>query len=83
MNCKPGDLAVVVNSQRANEGKLVTVLCASPWFQNAWFVRSLGGPLNIDVGGSLLEGNIEDFRLRPIRPGSEDTTTEREVEHAN
>ena len=79
MNCKPGDLAILVASdigKQCDIGKIVEVLRPYDGYGYehngfGWWVMYRGG-----------EYHCADKHLRPIRPGSEDTTTEREVEHA-
>lgn len=91
MNCKPGDLAVIVADPKCNGadlGKIVEVLHArepderGPW----WFVRSCGAPLTWVTRGdnSPLYGEVADVWLRPIRPESDPTSHEshRELESA-
>lgn len=99
MNCKPGDLAVIVNAANfANQGKLVSVLrlykrgeilsghrvryATNDVQWPCWVIESLGGPLDLGSGKKHHLHVCEDVRMRPIRPGKEPTTTEREVEHA-
>jgi len=96
MNCKPGDLAVIVSS-KANLGKLVEVvefLGIDPYFGGrvwysdgpCWLIRSVGSPLQADNFHPrfLMAAPIEDARLRPIRPGDleDETPTVRELEAA-
>ncbi len=55
MNCKQGDIAVVIHSDTGNEGKLVEVLRPATREECVglkppgprWWVRSLGGPLRV------------------------------------
>jgi hypothetical protein len=84
MNCKPGDLAVIVGSSHpANDGLLVEVL--KRWvgpgnFQGyrfagdepAWVCRSVGRPMITPKWGKEIqfyERPVADAILRPIRPG--------------
>lgn len=72
MNCKPGDLAYIVNcSIQENNDHFVTVVrldelltkqCCQPiWrVQSASLVRNAGGEL-------VTAGTIQDCKLRPIR----------------
>lgn len=74
MNCKPGDLAVIVRSHdRRNVGKLVRVLRTYPRAEASWWISSdsvLHGiysdwPVGAEVG-------MFDSHLRPIRdPGAD------------
>lgn len=69
MNCKPGDLAVIVRSnQISNIGKIVTVLRVYPRAEQSWWICS----------GSVLHGLYSDWppgaevgmydnHMRPIR----------------
>jgi hypothetical protein len=68
MNCKQGDLAVIVRSMAGNEGKLVEVLRQSVAYGPGWWtVRSMSGPCRNHLGVYSQEGQIEDSRLRPLR----------------
>lgn len=76
LNCKPGDLAVIVQgfTTTRNIGKLVTVL--GPAYQPGCWIVKCDHPLKTVVGGAdgirseSTVGPIEDYRLRPIRdPG--------------
>ena len=77
MNCKPGDLAVIVGASRekfvANIGKIVEVLePASDYFVqlagglHCWRVKSRGGPVLTREGMGPF-GVARDCDLRPIR----------------
>ena len=94
MNCKPGDLAIVINSLGPSDriGLIVRVLSFAPCgtvLENAW----------AKYGRQQAEGNDawfvvheptgrkwlhSDKRLRPIRPGDlkDETPTVRELESA-
>jgi hypothetical protein len=87
MNCKPGDLAIIINATRCPEniGRIVTVLRHrmgdwdySDFMPEAgqWIVRSNGGALasKNDAGDMFydMEGPYRDAYLRPIRPASLD-----------
>lgn len=83
MNCKPGDLAVLVRATSTTEeniGRLFEVLSAEPprtYIQAfgiseempAWLCRSIGAPCKGWSGKVKQEWVIPDFALRPIRPG--------------
>lgn len=85
MNCKPGDLAIVVRSASGNEGRIVRVDA---------FIGKVPGYLGNDrwrVSGARLTGtygepvnHLKDSQLRPIRPGDleDETPTVREREAA-
>ena len=71
MNCKPGDLAVIVNTAAWNQkylGRFVRIIKAGPTlpFGPTWEVENLPGGLY-----------CEDSALRPIRdqPGNESFVT--------
>lgn len=70
MRCKPGDMAVIVAPEVAeNRGKLVEVLWRDDsLYGPAWRVRSLGGPTRSTSGRVSIEGRALDSALRPIRP---------------
>lgn len=82
MNCKPGDLAVIVGAKEApqNNGRIVEVVRAFPigevWGNNmkrgpapAWIVRSTGTPLVMKTE-NVLTGRTW-FRLVQERPYSD------------
>jgi hypothetical protein len=70
VNCKPGDMAVVVSG--GHEGLIVEVLRVSDYYgaphwrvHTAWLVRGT----NPDGTTEMIRiGSIHDSRLRPIRP---------------
>ena len=64
MNCKPGDLAIIVRGEpEENIGRIVRVTHVRPCF-NRWFWSFDGATLDVD--------EIDDNCLRPIRdPGSD------------
>lgn len=75
MNCKPGDLAVIVKpgSSMHNLGRLVHVLHALN--SNDWWVEVVGGMAHGYWAGNTVfvkVGIVEDHRLRPIRDQSGD-----------
>lgn len=77
MNCKPGDLAVVIGGFPENVGAVVTVLASASeetnfWGCQIWLVEVTGRPLKAmhnrlgfvaDVTGIL---NMKDTLLRPV-----------------
>lgn len=77
MNCKPGDLAVIVRSWAGNEGKIVRCVrfigrieylngtIADSWEIDPPQIGQLGNPSN----------KIADFQLHPIRPNEGDDET--------
>lgn len=84
MNCKPGDLAVIVKSYAGNEGKIVRCLEPRP---NHKFLDLRDGTFFIAFGW-LLDTEIKgrygrtatvaaDFQLRPLRnsDGADETLT--------
>lgn len=71
MNCKPGDVAVIVRTEPAGEfllGMLVDVLCAgrNPGWWRIKLPHPICNPLTFAVGD---EDDAPDYALRPIRPG--------------
>ena len=74
MNCRVGDLAIVIRPVvPSNLGMFVEV--CSPWSQEpgCWWVRSLSGARPRKDGQTAFEGAVADDALRPIRgrkPGS-------------
>lgn len=83
MNCKPGDLAVIVKSAAGNEGRIVHVVDKARYGYGIdaygdmpiWWVRSAGTPMPGTVF-SASEFNFPDAWLRPIRPPSQEDETE-------
>jgi hypothetical protein len=78
MNCKKGDLAVVIfvagETTRPNVGRIVRVVERNedreyPGYGSiaCWNVRSEGTPMTNSSGYPLMEGNMPDIALRPIR----------------
>jgi hypothetical protein len=92
MNCKPGDLAVIIKDKYspADIGKIVEVLHEGEHeWEDAegfhWYVRSVCGPMEVRVyvgeefSGNLHydhEAHIPDSCLKPIRDPGEDATDE-------
>lgn len=78
MNCKPGDLAVIVRSLCGNEGRFVEVVNGDVYelpgdlglseFAPLWRIRPLG-ELVSSWGVNRAESAFPDAWLRPIRPG--------------
>lgn len=91
MNCKPGDIAIVIKSAAGNEGKIVEVLSPlgedpvigrTMWCEGegfCWLVRSSGSPIKTSRGRIFGEAPIPDARLRPIRPGDLDESTDTDI----
>ena len=87
LNCKVGDLAIVVRSQAGNEGKIVRCvrLIGKEWLLSTIGVIDEFWMWEIDRELPDWEGNLqntfEDAYLRPIRPldEPETTTTDDEV----
>lgn len=78
MNCKPGDLAVIVRpgTTARNLGKLVSVKHQSQiWGPGWWFIETLS-PCHGTNGDRMTCGAIEDSRLRPIRDPGDNATDE-------
>ena len=77
LNCRPGDLAVIVRGN--NLGALVDVLEKSRVYEpDFWLVAVLGLPIKgllFNQPVPMTQGNIEDARLRPLRdrPGDDET----------
>ena len=73
MNCKPGDLAVIVSGYKPFVGRIVTVKTKCEVFVNHWDTEP---PLLMP--GYLRPTSIGDETLRPIRdnPGNESFVTE-------
>lgn len=76
MNCKPGDLAVVVRSYRGFEGRIVRcvrIMGVSDWVQSGlqptWWVDP---PFPVNDAPHL----IADCQLRPIRNPGDDAQDE-------
>jgi hypothetical protein len=73
MNCKPGDMAIVV--QGTNIGVIVEVISVSDYYgwpywrvHTAWPTRAWypdGSPVMVTIA------SIHDARLQPIRPNTE------------
>ena len=78
LNCKAGDLAVVVRG--GNLGRIVDVQRQSVYGEGWWLVKVVGAPVIGSLGSSkrlMSIGSIEDSRLKPIRdqPGQDETLT--------
>jgi len=76
MNCKPGDLAVVVSSAAGNEGKIVKCLqhVRHPFIDAGVLDAWLTEPMLRNVLGKQVPS--PDFRLRPIRDPGDDAVDE-------
>ena len=79
LNCKAGDLAVVVRG--VNLGRIVDVQRQSVYGEGWWLVKVVGAPVIGSLGSSkrlMSIGSIEDSRLKPIRdqPGNEQFVVE-------
>jgi len=89
MNCKPGDLAIVIgDDDDQNVGRIVRVVGPAKWVDgSAWWCSVEGAPLLVrqydDYERTYLANNadIYDDRLRPITglPLDEETPVEHEV----
>jgi hypothetical protein len=76
MNCKPGDLALIVGADHPqNLGRIVQVVRAYPYMQNAWWVKHNGRP-GVSLNGLVMEGWSFDHELRPIRDPGDDAADE-------
>lgn len=80
LNCRPGDLAVVIHGK--NIGLFVNVIESSVFFgPTYWLVESIGrAGTSVNPQGHRVvqhKSNIEDCRLRPLRdnPGQDETLT--------
>lgn len=65
LNCKAGDLAVIVRSMAGNEGRIVRCVefvgCGDDWHDDCWLVDP-------PVMGTLrLQREVSDSKLRPLR----------------
>lgn len=75
MNCKPGDLAIVVKSEFCNEGKIVTCIRLASDADLAQYGYGSQGWVHWLVDRVISSGNgrpcpfMPDKYLRPIRPG--------------
>jgi len=77
MNCKPGDLAVLIrvldSEFNPNIGRIVEVLHRAPDLDGepAWTCRMVGSPGHTEIGASQ-QADARDRNLRPIRdPGND------------
>lgn len=87
MNCRPGDLAVIVKSFCGQEGRLVVVHYFVPTatfeggytLSECWTCKGVGTPLKGETySGHFYPGFgvLADFQLRPIRDPGDDATDE-------
>ena len=73
MNCKQGDLAVIVRSSAGNEGKIVRCLQFIPRLlqlvRNGRFKETPGWEIDTPLRGCLgmIDCFISDSQLRPLR----------------
>jgi len=85
MNCKSGDIAVIVHSPlQMNLGKLVdvvTLMGNHSEFGPIWRIRAKGRSLVTDLGIVCAACDIPDAWLRPIRgePTAEDTPADADL----
>ena len=91
MNCKPGDLAIIVCDPEwrgKDIGKIVKVISvADDWLdadEPEWSIVSISGPLSVYDDNELplpsCETDIKDKNLRPLSPPATDSSTETEKE---
>jgi len=94
MNCKQGDIAVLINGKQA--GAMMDVLYLEPQGRYimpdgavasslnhefpTWVCKSLGSPLRLVCGRVSMYSSCHDSRLRPIR-GEPEKITETEKIH--
>lgn len=64
LRCKPGDLAVIVNGENENLGRLVEVLRLHE--SGRWHIRAFG-KVRVRSGRLVIEALAHDNRLRPLR----------------
>jgi hypothetical protein len=88
MNCKQGDLAVIVNGEEPHEGvkykqgnlgRIVEVIApfgTYPGYGFLWIIKSFGSPIPCSDGKVLAQCHCPDAWLRPIRPGELDDETQ-------
>lgn len=82
LNCKPGDLAIIVRSSYDNTGKIVHVkrmLGLQPVWGGykwciglsasspCWLAEAVGSPINGARGDPWQEAPVPDIALRPLR----------------
>ena len=65
MNCKPGDLAIVLFSGYGNEGKIVDVIKASQNYPGFWMCGVRGRKINSNLG-EVEQAAFEDRYLKPV-----------------
>lgn len=82
MNCKPGDLAIMVRSFAGNEGRILRCVRLSDWPGLTLPDRSVEiGPVwevdqQMSVWGGQQHNLVLDSFLRPIRPQPDDAQDE-------
>lgn len=89
MNCKPGDLAIMINSSMAeNIGVIFEVLevhieATEHYGVHCWRVRGSRPTRNAD-GTTSLEGCAADFHLKPVSglPVADETPIETNISEA-
>ena len=85
MNCKPGDLAILVRRDPKNPqyvGYLFDVLGPDTYGKPEWWHIQMAGGKPFMLNGKMVNDcNCPDNALRPIRPDAEPSseTTEHEV----
>lgn len=89
MNCKPGDLAILVapgpSGDTRNIGMILEVVKPCPTGRAGfWWVSSQGTHCINEGGIKAKNGAVHDSRLRPILPGDleDETPIVRELEAA-
>lgn len=71
MNCKPGDLAVIIGGTLGNHGHIVEVI-SLVGYQDRWYVRTQGHIKGTFYNGKVIDcqpgevGHIRDCHLKPI-----------------
>lgn len=89
MNCKQGDLAIIVKSNAGNEGKIVRCLRLVGEARSSDGIRMAGEcrweidrPIPTDLGDTAT--SVRDAWLRPIRDDllNDEITTSKELEAA-
>lgn len=85
MNCRPGDIAVIVGGIEANVGRMVRVIkacdalhwamCHADWEVELLQTTTTSGPLGEQDSGPGMVCVCVDRILRPIRDGEGDDET--------
>lgn len=83
MNCKPGDLAIVVRSYAGNEGKIVRcvrLLSEAQLWEGPGIDSLISPDWEVDLPlrncGGGMQSSIPDCLLRPIRDPGDDAVDE-------